>query len=180
MGQFELYRITHRDDRRLSEVLKLYTDAFPDDERRTDEGFLDILDSDGRFYCYAVLNGGSFVGLITLWKLSDFYYCEHFAIDPASRNGGIGGKILQQVLKEGFAPLLCEVEPPDDETTLRRVGFYQRHGFVLHEDVDYLQPPYSAEKRSLPMRLMTFGFPEGKVKGVVKELKEVVYGFFGE
>ena len=180
MSLFELYRITNRNDLRLPEALRLYTDAFPEDERRNDEDFLNILDSDDRFYCYAVSDKEGFVGLITFWKLSDFYYCEHFAIAPGSRNGGVGGKVLQQVFKEGFAPLLCEVEPPDDETALRRIGFYQRYGFVLHEDFDYLQPPYNAGKKSLPMQLMTFGFPEGKVKEVVNELKEVVYGFFEE
>ena len=51
---------------------------------------------------------------------------------------------------------LLEVEMPTEEMSKRRIGFYERLGFVLDHHV-YFQPPYRKGEAFLEMRLMTHG-----------------------
>ena len=87
---------------------------------------------------------------------NDFYYVEHFAIDPTLRNGGYGKKTLDYLCKELDRPIVLEVEMPVEEMAKRRINFYQRQGFVLWEK-EYKQPPYKPGDDFLPMYLMVFG-----------------------
>ena len=50
--------------------------------------------------------------------------------------------------------IVLEAEEPTDDITRRRIGFYQRQGFVL-QDVPYQQPPYRSGDEWFPMKLMT-------------------------
>ena len=45
---------------------------------------------------------------------------------------------------------------PTEEMSKRRIGFYERLGFVLDHHV-YFQPPYRRGEALLEMRLMTHG-----------------------
>ena len=45
---------------------------------------------------------------------------------------------------------------PTEEMSKRRIGFYERLGFVLDHHV-YFQPPYRKGEAFLEMRLMTHG-----------------------
>lgn len=177
MKKLRLHRITSKEDAYLAPFWELYGAAFPEDERRNEEDFLDRLHNDERSHYFAILREEEFIGLIILWKLSEVYYLEHFAIAPECRNGGAGGKILTAVIENGFAPMIGEVEPPEDDTTRRRVDFYRRLGFTLH-DIDYLQPPYDENKNALTMNIISFDFEETKLPETLKELKAVVYRCF--
>lgn len=53
-------------------------------------------------------------------------------------------------------PVVLEVEMPTEEMSKRRIGFYERLGFVLDHHV-YFQPPYRKGEAFLEMRLMTHG-----------------------
>ena len=53
--------------------------------------------------------------------------------------------------------VLIEVEKPTDDDTRRRISFYEKNGFKLREDINYVQPPYSAEQSGVEMLLMTHG-----------------------
>ena len=50
--------------------------------------------------------------------------------------------------------VVLEVELPEDALTRRRIGFYERHGFVWN-DYPYMQPPMRKGQEPLPLRLMT-------------------------
>ena len=47
-----------------------------------------------------------------------------------------------------------EVELPETEMARRRIGFYQRGGFVLNP-YPYVQPPISAGRNPLPLAIMS-------------------------
>ena len=81
---------------------------------------------------------------------------EHFAIDASARNGGIGGESMKQFMALCDTPVVLEVEIPTEEMSKRRIGFYERLGYVLDNHV-YFQPPYRPGEPSLEMRLMTHG-----------------------
>ena len=90
------------------------------------------------------------------FSLDGYTYVEHFAIDPAARNGGIGAEAMKQFLVFCGTPVVLEVEMPTDEMSKRRIGFYERLGFKLDNQV-YHQPPYREGGEWLEMRLMTYG-----------------------
>ena len=98
-----------------------------------------------------------FIGFLTSWEWNDFRYGEHFAISPEMRCGGIGGNALRWFLASDSRPLVIEVEPPTDEMACRRIGFYERNGLRLWNDVEYVQPPYSPDRHAIELKLMTYG-----------------------
>ena len=88
--------------------------------------------------------------------MGDFYYIEHFAIDPSLRNGGYGKRVLESIQTKLQGPIVLEVEEPTEEMSIRRINFYKRLNFTLHEK-PYMQPPYRTGDSGLPMLLMTYG-----------------------
>ena len=133
----------------------LYEEAFPEQERRPTDAWLELMRHESQFQAYAVSVDGEFAGFITCWKPADFVYVEHFAIAPHRRNGGWGGMALQAFLaRNGQLPIVLEVEEPNTPMARRRIAFYERHGFGLLRN-PYLQPPYREGDGMLPLRLMT-------------------------
>ncbi len=141
----------------FADVLRLYRDAFPTDERREENDFLDVARNCHRFSIHVFTEGNAFVGFLTSWEWDDFRYGEHFAVLPDKRGGGIGSRALKAFLSSSDKPLIIEVEPPTNDIARRRIGFYERNGLRLRSDVDYIQPPYSPGKNALPLMLMTYG-----------------------
>lgn len=141
----------------FADVLRLYKDSFPADERREENDFLDVARNCHQFSIHAFTEDDAFVGFLTSWEWDDFRYGEHFAVLPEKRGEGIGSRALKLFLDSSNKPLIIEVEPPTDKIARRRIGFYERNGLVLRSDVDYIQPPYSPEKSALPLLLMTYG-----------------------
>ena len=134
-----LQRITTADTDLYSYMEKLMTQSFPSEEYRELEEF------------------------------GHFYYIEHFAIDPAQRNGGYGKSVLNHLCQLLKHPIVLEVEIPEEEMAKRRINFYQRQGFSLWEK-PYQQPPYKTGDNYLPMLIRAYGDIEcGKDFDSVKE-----------
>lgn len=140
----------------LDLVEKTYVESFPEEERRDFSLVRDLIREEPRFILLVFLKDDRYVGFIIGWRLGDYTYGEHFAIDPAARNGGIGAKAMKQFLDFCATPLVLEVEMPVDEMSRRRIGFYERLDFRLDDHV-YHQPPYREGGEWLEMRLMTHG-----------------------
>ena len=138
---------------------QLYERAFPADERRDFDLLLDIFaKSDG-------------------WD--DFVYGEHFAVEEAMRGRKIGEQVLRHFIALTSKPVVIEVEPPvAGDITEKRVRFYERNGGVLHAGYRYIQPPYSPDRHSLELNLMTFGAPvtEAILDKMVARIHREVYG----
>lgn len=135
---------------------ELLTIAFPPEEYRELRNLREYTDHTGNFYNNVIFDDETLVGFITYWDFGHFYYFEHFAINPALRNGGYGKKVLNHLCKALQHPIVLEVEMPVEEMAQRRIHFYQRQGFELWER-EYQQPPYKPEDDFLPMRLMVHG-----------------------
>ena len=151
-----LQRITTADRELYAFLEGLMTRSFPSDEYRDLDELRDFTDHRPHFYNNIVLNDGTPIGLLSYWDFDDFYYAEHFAIDPTQRNGGYGKAVLQHLCQLLDKPIVLEVEEPDEEMARRRIGFYQRNGFVLWDN-EYRQRPYKPGDPCLPMRLMVYG-----------------------
>lgn len=162
----------------MQNVAVLYQSAFPVNERRQMDEFYRLLDEDQKFNVDVFVDGdGSFVGFLSSWEFDDFRYGEHFAIVDSKRGGGIGARVLQEFVKASDKPLIIEVEPPLDEMAARRIGFYQRNGLRLWDDIDYVQPPYGPGRDAIELKLMTFGdilLEQGDSR--IAEIHRYVYG----
>lgn len=161
----------------FKKIEQLLVDSFPVDERRDMLDFERIACENPRFALHGALDGNNVIGFISTWDFESFCYMEHFAVDSSVRNQGIGSQVLDHFVAQAVKPLILEVELPTCELACRRIAFYKRHRFVLWEDVDYVQPPYSPSRQALPLRLMTSGFDTATaVEEAAREIKRVVYG----
>ena len=172
----ELKRIRTSDEE-YAFAEQLLQASFPEDEYRDLAEQRRNTDQNPLFFNNVVLHEGTPVGIFTYWRLPGFYYVEHLAVAPGQRNGGYGRKVLELVQDAWDAPVVLEVEPPQDEMSRRRIGFYERAGYRLLSD-DYIQPPYRVDGRALPLHLMVnpLGFPVPEVETVKRAIYANVYG----
>ena len=146
--------------------------AFPPQERRDADLQREYTDRKTCFHCHVLLEKDTPIGLLTLWKLEDFHYIEHFAIHEQYRNKGYGQQVLSLIKEEIKGMIVLEAEEPTDDITRRRIGFYQRQGFVLQE-TPYLQPPYRKNDRWFPMKLMTLNAED--FNSQFKRVRDTIY-----
>lgn len=151
-----LQRITDTDTAEYRFVENLMAQAFPREEYREPKQQREFTETNRMFYNNIVCDDGLPVGLFTYWNFGSFHYVEHFAIAPEKRNHGYGKLVIDEIKTMVHTPLVLEVEPPTDELTRRRIGFYERCGFKVWES-EYLQPPYREGDDYLPLRLMAYG-----------------------
>lgn len=153
-----LQRITTADADWYRFMERLMVQSFPPEEYRPLEQLRLYTDTKPAFHNNIVLDSDDTpVGFFTYWDFGTFCYGEHFAIDPARRNGGYGARVIERLCADlAPRPLVLEVEMPDNDLARRRIGFYQRQGFRLW-DKPYRQPPYKPGDSFLPMLLMAYG-----------------------
>ena len=158
-----LQRINETD---FPEIYRIMQASFSDDEYRPyDEQLALFEEPEYRIYYMPA-------GFLAVWEFESFTYIEHFAVDPALRNSGTGSAMLQELVKQYQKPICLEVELPEDELTRRRIGFYERNGFVFNE-YPYIQPPISKGKSPVPLRIMTYG--EAITRETFEAMKNVLY-----
>lgn len=149
-------RITTADTALYNYMEQLMIQSFPPEEYRALEELRTYTDTKAEFHNNIILQDNIPVGLITYWDFGTFAYVEHFAIDPAMRNGGCGKQALNHLCQALASPIVLEVEEPVEEMAQRRINFYRRQGFALWEK-PYLQPPYKPGDGFLPMLIMAYG-----------------------
>lgn len=170
----------HTADQALYDFMEqLLVASFPAEEYRALEQLRHYADTRETFHCNVILDEEDLpIGLFNYWDFGNFCYGEHFAIDPARRNGGYGKRALEELCRTVHPrPIVLEVEMPVEEMARRRIGFYQRQGFTLW-DKPYQQPPYKPGDGFLPMRLMAYGDidPETAFDTVCACIHREVYG----
>ncbi|MDE5639087.1 MAG: GNAT family N-acetyltransferase [Odoribacter sp.] len=150
----QLRRITQSVDRDLQLSLSLYREAFPEEERRSEDQLLRLVDEKEEMVFNAVETEEGLAGLFVYWEFEDFYYLEHLAIYPELRNRKIGQQLLEYVRNCFKSACALEVEPPFNEMAERRIAYYRRNGFEVLEK-EYEQPSYDGIKRGIPLWIMS-------------------------
>ena len=148
----ERHRITTPRDPDFAPLFRLYQSAFPLHEQRTraaQEGVLSHPD----YFCWALRERGAFAGLLLVWEGPGFRYVEHFAVAPELRGGGLGARALAWLTGQG-APVILEIDPPVDEISVGRRGFYLRCGFS-ENPFPHVHPPYRAGFRGHPLVVLS-------------------------
>ena len=169
------------DDPILDQVEQTYNEAFPEAERRDFALVRQLIAEEPAFQLRVFYRDDVYVGFLSNWQFDGFRYVEHFAIDPAARNGGIGGLVLRLFLALQEDAVVLEVELPEDSLKKRRIGFYERHGFTFNE-YPYIQPPMGEDRHEIPLRIMSAPEPlsEDEFQSVRTELYESVYHYVCE
>lgn len=136
----------------------LYNNSFPLEERRAISDVKFLLITEKKFKVKIIWNNqNQMIGLLCFWTFDDFIYAEHLAIDSNIRNAGYGTQAVNLFLSEINLPLILEIELPEDDISIRRLEFYQRLGFKIWTEINYIQPPYHLTTSSVEMKLLTKG-----------------------
>lgn len=161
--------------------LKLYNESFPENERRIYKSAEHVANfikmKGGKFKGFVYDDGGDdFLGFLTYWTFEKYVYIEHFAVAPEHRGKNIGRLMLSHLFDIAGPNILIEVEKPgSNEMADRRIKFYEQNGFRLRKDINYVQPPYSAEQSGVEMMLMTHGDVDLKDTRALREMLTEVY-----
>lgn len=157
------------------QVIQLYEQAFPVEERRNLSAQQTLLNS-GALRLALLEKDGLFAGFVFYWQLTDFAFIEHFAVSADQRGAGIGSGVMR-LMEQEYPCIVLEVEPPHTIDAQRRIRFYEGLGFTAYT-FSYLQPPYQAGGQPLPMLLMQKGMPpeEHTFSKISTEIYLEVYG----
>ena len=154
---------------------KLLVESFPTDEYREIEEQRKNVKNLENFHMNIIYSSTTPVGIISFWKFDTFTYVEHFAILPAHRNHGYGAAAIKKLIKEERT-IILEVEKPTDETSRRRIAFYNRCGLMLCQK-EYIQPAYRTDSNEIPMQLMSCGVEiEKEFEYIKSNIFHTVYG----
>ncbi len=154
--------------------IQLYQSAFPEAEQRSEPALISMSETNRLLSLNTIDIDHLFVGLFNYWNLGSFFYIEHIAVVSNKRNMGIGSEIMRNFTKNGIVVLECEL--PLNDLAKRRILFYQKLGFQTYP-FPYTQPPYSHDKPSVPMLLLTNStdLSEETFKRVSAKIAESVY-----
>ncbi len=141
-------------DRGWAKAWQIYEEAFPRCERRGAEDTRRAL-ADPAFVAEGVWLDEELVALCFGWLYGTWCYVEYLAVAPERRNLKAGSRILAELLRR-HERVVLEIEPPEDEITIRRRCFYERMGFFLN-DYPYIHPSYSRPFEPHRLMLMSSG-----------------------
>lgn len=148
-----LKRITDASDSAYGRAIELYGRSFPCHEQRESKSQEEILADDDYRFC-VLYDGDLFFGEILYWEHTDFIYIEHFCILPEMRNKGLGQKALELLCRQNKT-IILEIDPPKDDVSRRRKGFYEKCGFE-ENPFSHIHPPYHKGNCGHDLILMTY------------------------
>lgn len=169
----EFILIGSQDDFRTSEIYSSYSNAFPEDERRSETQFYKLFSNkDARVF--SILNDErKSIGYLIAWELSHFTFLEHFEIFSQFRNQNYGSEVLKKLFQT-YSKVILESEPADlNEMAARRIDFYTRNGMQIIDE-NYQQPAYSQDKNPVNLWLLANHQPEN-IDFAKTEIFDVVY-----
>lgn len=151
----ELIRLKDDKDRRFAPAMTLYGESFPLHEQRLPKAQRRVMGHQD-YHFDLVCEGETVLGLLLYWAQADYLYVEHFCMSPAVRGQGLGAQALALLAASGRT-ILLEIDPPADEISVRRRGFYLRAGYVENA-FSHVHPPY--RPGNLGHRLVVLSRPD--------------------
>ena len=133
-------------------VYNIMERSFPQNEIRSYGGQYALL-KNSEYSLFVREENGVIIGFISVWDLDEIAFVEHFAIAEKWRGKGVGSGMLGEIFSLFDKPIVLEVEPPIDERTKKRVGFYECNGLIFH-DYYYVQPAMEKGREEVELRIM--------------------------
>lgn len=150
----KLERLSEQNQKYYAAAKALYEEAFPVLERRDDLEQARIMQNPAYHFDFITDEDG-FVGIMLYWETDSFVYLEHFAILPELRCKGKATAALGILEEQSQKTVILEIEPPCDDTSIRRYRFYQRSGFVMNPH-EHLQAKYHLGDADLYLKILTY------------------------
>jgi ribosomal protein S18 acetylase RimI-like enzyme len=148
-----LERLSERNSHLFERAFSLYESAFPVEERR-DENEQQRALKNSSYHFDLIMDEDEFIGVMLYWERDEFVFLEHFTTRPEVRGNGYGAKALD-LLKQKNKTIILEIEPPTDETTERRFGFYKRNGFFMNPYY-HIQAKYHIGDEDLELKILSY------------------------
>ncbi len=168
-------RLTSADAASFADAIALYNISFPAHELRETASQRDIM-SHPEYHFDLIYDGSIWCGDILYWETTDFIYVEHFCVRPELRGKRIGQRALALLGERGKVVIL-EIDPPADDISIRRKGFYERCGY-RENPFAHVHPPYHAGNSGHTLVVMSFPRPisAAEYAGFSNYLKSTVMG----
>lgn len=170
---YDYFRAENKDFDLVYDIMRV---SFPESELRDYDEMRALFDNSNHFNIYCLGHHQNICAAIVVWQFDDFIFIENFASANEYRGKGLGGALLDIVLKRQQKLAILEVEPPIDLIQQRRIKFYQRHGLLLN-DFDYLMPPLHDGDKPLPLKIMSYPalIPQERFAPFKAEIYKTVY-----
>ncbi len=151
----DLINITPMAGRLWDEVWKLYIDSFPEHERRRISSH-NLASENPEFFTTIAVENGHLLALLFYWKHEKMIFIEHLAVNPSMRGKNIGSSILRNFVEQHTGSnIILEIEPPEDELTIKRLRFYERIGFKSN-NYPYMHPSYCRNGKVHPLVILSY------------------------
>ena len=159
----------------FKQIYKIMEDSFPLCEFRTELGQLSLFENEN-YRVLGVRESERIIAIAAIWDLDGYIFIEHLATASDKRNGGLGARMLNEIISSSNKRVILEVEPPVDELTKRRVGFYERNSMHINP-YPYIQPSLSEGRDPVPLCIMTShsGVGEDEYQRIKHLLYKYVY-----
>lgn len=166
----ETINIIPSDSKLWEQAWRLYSESFPEHERRRISSHRRAVE-DPRFHTRVAVENGNLLGLIFYWNFGDKkIFIEHIAVNPLMRCQNIGSAILSTFITQNpDTDIILEIAPPVDEESSRRLRFYEKLGFVVN-DFAYVHPSY--QKKGPAHELVILSFPAPMSAGEFEQFCE--------
>lgn len=153
----DIVRLTDITHPLFSAFWEIYNDNFPKTEKRNlkqqEETFVK------KEYALDIYRENDVIkGFLAYWSFPEFIFVEHLAISKEGQGKGLGKTILQNFIKNNTLPIILEIEHPVDETSIRRLNFYERLGFVKNHHLHF-QPPFIKGDAPLGLTVLSLEKP---------------------
>ncbi len=139
----------------FDKVFNLMKESFPESEYRPYEKQLKLLSVEEYKIRTKYDESGNLISFVAFWDFPEFVFVEHLAVSPTCRGMGLGTKIMQELIKSYDKPIILEIEPPKNETSVKRCEFYERLGFHIC-NYEYYQKPLREGQNKLRLNLMSY------------------------
>ena len=146
-------RMNSKEHKHYEEAMAIYEASFPPFEKRSEEDQLAAME-DPNFYATVVKDEDKVVGILFYWLFDNTAYIEHLAIAERLRGQNYGTKIL-----DTFCPtqekVLLEIDPPVDDVSIKRLGFYEGRKFRM-QPFKHIHPPFKKACGDYELKVMSY------------------------
>jgi GNAT superfamily N-acetyltransferase len=170
---------------KFPEIWEIMLEAFPIEERRTMERQRDLLENP-LYRIETIESDGKVAAFLAWWDLVGLCFVEHLAVNKNIRGGGLGSRLISELLRQNSKSAVLEIEPPldTDQDSIRnkRLRFYEKLGFAAYP-YSYAQPSYHEGRSSVDLLLMASSGAEMTHKefsSFKQTIYRDVYGIYNE
>lgn len=149
----EFLKISWDDNERWNMVWNLYEESFPIAERRKLEDHKRAF-ADPRFHPLSVWEEEVLLGIVFYWEWDNYRYIEYLAVSHDLRGSGYGFQIIKHI-RDSQHTVILEIDPLENELSVRRLQFYERAGFTL-TPYRFMHLPYRLDGVSQELLILSY------------------------